>query len=203
VEVQRQPTHSALFGNYVFYPTFPNFLSDLFLDTVNSVLDANLKTLAPSNYPRSDIVAAYLTGIPNLNMFPGTNPPGEMLRLNTSIPPTSADKQNRYGVLAGDAAGFPNGRRPGDDIVDLTVQVFMGALCYVKNNPWCTKAQAPVGYVLFTDGAPQLASEFNVTWPYLLTPVPGYRVGQAITSLSGASSLKVPFFVSLIMSFWN
>ena len=55
--------------------------------------------------------------------------PGEMLRLNTSTPPTAAASQNDLGVLGGDLAGFPNGRRPYDDVVDITLRVAEGALC--------------------------------------------------------------------------
>jgi hypothetical protein len=52
-----------------------------------------------------------------------------MVRLNTSIAPTAGDAQNRLGVLGGDNAGFPNGRRPGDDVVDIELRVAMGVLC--------------------------------------------------------------------------
>jgi len=195
------PQDATLFASYVNFPTFPDFISGLFLGTVNQVLNLNLPTLAPSNYPRKDLFAAFLTGIPTLNMFPGSTPPGEMLRLNTSIPPTPPAEQLRYGVLAGDAAGFPNGRRPGDDIVDIEVQVFMGALCYIPSNPWCTAAQAPVGNVLFTDGSPQSVNDFDFTFPYLKTPLPGYKNGQAITSAS-ARSYQIPVYVLFLLSFF-
>ena len=51
------------------------------------------------------------------------------MRLNTSIAPTPMAAQNRLGVLGGDNAGFPNGRRPGDDVVDAELRVAMGVLC--------------------------------------------------------------------------
>ena len=53
-----------------------------------------------------------------------------MLRLNTAIAPTPAAQQNNLGVLGGDNAGFPNGRRPGDDVVDIELRVAMGVLCH-------------------------------------------------------------------------
>jgi len=196
------PMDGALFLTYVQNPTFPAILSSLFLDTVNAVLGISppLTDLAPNNFPRDDLVATFLTGIPNLNKFPGTPPGGEMLRLNTSIPPTVPAQQMRYGVLAGDQAGFPNGRRPGDDIVDIEVQVLMGALCYLTGNPWCTSANAPVGNVLFTDGSPQSVNDFDYTFPYLKTPLPGYKNNQAITA-SPAASLQPALMQSLLSLF--
>lgn len=75
--------------------------------------------------PRNDLVTIFLTGIPGLNQI-GTSPrPSEMLRLNTAIPPTA--RPHRLGVLGGDFAGFPNGRRVGDDVVDIALQAMAGA----------------------------------------------------------------------------
>jgi len=164
-------------------------------------LGISLPTLAPNNYPRTDLVAVFLTGIKGLNSIPG-GLPGEMLRLNTSIPPVPAAQQKRYGVLAGDSAGFPNGRRPGDDIVDIEVQVLMGALCYLPNNVWCNISNAPVGFVQFTDGSPQSAvNDFDQTFPYLKLPLPGYTNGQAVTVTSPAAHPK-PAWLHLVLSWW-
>jgi hypothetical protein len=75
--------------------------------------------------PRNDLVAVFATGVPGLNQ-PANVAPGEMLRLNMSIPP--AKKPSRFGVLAGDVAGFPNGRRLADDVVDIELRVVAGVL---------------------------------------------------------------------------
>ena len=75
--------------------------------------------------PRNDLVTIFLTGIPGLNQIGTTPRPSEMLRLNTGVPPTS--RPHRLGVLAGDLAGFPNGRRVGDDVVDIALQAMAGA----------------------------------------------------------------------------
>ncbi|MFN8058424.1 MAG: DUF4331 domain-containing protein [Vicinamibacterales bacterium] len=101
-----------------------------FLNYVTTSEVANLLQLiygvpAPAT-PRNDLVQVFLTGVPNLNQIPGGRP-SEMLRLNTDIPPT-AGGGNRLGVLGGDLAGFPNGRRLQDDIVDIAVRVVAGAL---------------------------------------------------------------------------
>ena len=70
---------------------------------------------------RTDLVAILLTGVPGLN-FTGPKK-ADLLRLNTSIAPTaSVGAGNRLGVLAGDLAGFPNGRRLEDDVVDIEVR---------------------------------------------------------------------------------
>jgi hypothetical protein len=75
--------------------------------------------------PRNDIVTVFATGVPGLNQ-PANVVPGEMLRLNMTIPPAASP--SRYGVLAGDLAGFPNGRRLADDVTDIELRVVAGVL---------------------------------------------------------------------------
>jgi len=75
--------------------------------------------------PRNDLVTVFATGVPGLNQPAGVSP-GEMLRLNMSIASSAAP--NRLGVLAGDLAGFPNGRRLADDVVDIELRVVAGVL---------------------------------------------------------------------------
>ncbi len=74
--------------------------------------------------PRNDLVAIFLMGIPGANQPAGVRP-AEMLRLNMAVPP--ATSPNRMGVLGGDLAGFPNGRRVGDDVLDIVLQAAAGA----------------------------------------------------------------------------
>jgi hypothetical protein len=74
--------------------------------------------------PRHDLVAIFLQGIPGLNQPPNVRP-AEMLRLNVAIPP--AARPDPLGVLRGDLAGFPNGRRVGDDVLDIVLQAAAGA----------------------------------------------------------------------------
>jgi hypothetical protein len=75
--------------------------------------------------PRSDILQVFAEGVQGLNQPPNVVP-SEQLRLNVAIPPTANPK--RLGVLAGDVAGFPNGRRLTDDIIDIELQVVAGVL---------------------------------------------------------------------------
>ena len=179
-----EPRRDAQFLDFVTNPGLPAILDLLFRDAVNATLGTSIANLAPSNLPRTDLVTAFLTGVPGLNAFDdGT--PGEMLRLNTAIEPTPRALQAPLGVLSGDLAGFPNGRRPGDDVVDIALRVVMGALCHPLplgeggagvNLGLCSESDAPVGNVPFTDGAPLNASELNNSFPYLLTPYPGSPV---------------------------
>jgi len=98
------------------------------------VLDPELAHLLTALYgiatppaPRNDLVAIFLTGIPGLNQPSGTQTPCEMLRLNMATPPAAAGHASRFGVLGGDVAGFPNGRRLTDDVVDIAERAVAGA----------------------------------------------------------------------------
>ena len=75
---------------------------------------------------RTDIVQALLTGIPGVTAIGSKPAPADTLKINLGVPP--ADQENRVGVIGGDNAGFPNGRRLADDIVDITLRVVGGYL---------------------------------------------------------------------------
>jgi len=173
------PSNDATFGAYVTNPTFPAILNILFLAPVNATLGTKFTNLAPTNLPRNDLVATFLTGIPTLNQQK-TVTASEELRLNTAVPPTPQASQSTYGVVGDDLAGYPNGRRPGDDSVDITLRVAMGRLCYpvpITGTPTalglCKPADAPVGNVAFTDGAPVHATDVLNAFPYLNLPIHG------------------------------
>ena len=179
------PSADAQFATYVTNPTLPALLNALFLNAVNTTLGAALPTLAPTNFPRADLVATFLTGFKGVNQLK-TVTASEMLRLNTTIAATPAAAQSSFGVVGNDLAGFPNGRRPGDDVVDLSLRVAMGRLCYpipvagVQTNlGLCATTDANVGNVAFTDGAPVSALSFDQTFPYLQTPIPGAPVAAS------------------------
>ena len=174
-----QPKDDAQFATYVTNPTLPALLDVLFRDAVNTTLGASIPNLAPQNFPRTDLVTAFLTGFKGVNQQ-STVTGSEMLRLNTGIAATAAAQQSTFGVAGNDLAGFPNGRRPGDDVVDIALRVVMGRLCYPipvngvdTDLGLCKPADAPVGNVPFTDGAPVSAADFDVQFPYLKTPLPG------------------------------
>jgi len=170
---RRRPSQDGRLLNYIMYPTFPAILNVLFRTAVNTILGTSFANLAPTNIPRNDLVAALLTGVPTLNHL--QDKPTryvEMLRLNTSIPATPPTNQHTLGVVGGDVAGYPNGRRLGDDVIDIVLRVAMGVLCHAKLGV-CSPSQASVGTAAFTDGAPVNASYFDTTFPYIQTPLPG------------------------------
>lgn len=140
------------FGTYVTNPTLPELIEILF------------PVEAPNLFPRMDLVEIFLTGIDGLNK-PATVTQAEMLRLNVTIPAVGASAQNSLGALAGDTAGFPNGRRPGDDVVDISLRAVMGARL--------DATVAPDGQLPYTDGAEVNAGMFSSSFPYLNTPVAG------------------------------
>jgi len=174
-----EPKNDAQFALYVANPTLPALLDVLFRNAVNQTLGTTITNLAPANIPRIDLVTAFLTGFPGVNQLSVVTP-SEMVRLNTAIPATPAAQQSSFGIAGNDLAGFPNGRRPGDDVVDIALRVVMGRLCYPipvggksTDLGLCKPGDAPVGNVAFTDGAPVSAKDFDAKFPYLLSPLPG------------------------------
>jgi hypothetical protein len=102
---------------------------------------------------RTDIVQALLTGVPGLTQI-GRNPAAaDTLKLNLGVQP--AANPNRFGVLAGDLAGFPNGRRLTDDVVDIELRVIAGALLSPAKN-------IPLG-----DGVDQNDKPLRSQFPYV------------------------------------
>ncbi|TXH68663.1 MAG: DUF4331 domain-containing protein [Thiothrix sp.] len=152
-----EPKDDAQFLDYVTKPTLPVLLNVLF------------GVQAPTVNGRPDLVAAFLTGLKGVN---ANGSVGEMLRLNMNIAPTAKADQKNLGVAAGDAAGFPNGRRPGDDVVDAEIRVAMGLLCHLGLN-LCTPEEATSGNLPYTDGVLQSAEQFTASFPYLTTPLAG------------------------------
>ena len=126
-----------------------------FLDpTLARVLNA-LYGLAIPVPPRTDLLPL-VTYAPPI-AAPGTpaGPIADMLRLNTGVPPTPLPSARRLGVLAGDNAGYPNGRRLFDDVVDISLRVVAGVL-------------VPNFRVLpFGDGVNVNDVPFRTTFPYL------------------------------------
>ena len=129
--------------------------------------------LAALNAPRADLVAILLTGIPT-GVVPGfQNFTGgvqaDMLRLNTAIPPSPSP--NPIGLVGGDAAGFPNGRRLVDDIVAIELRAIAGATLPLVMPSYKPDDAA----VALKDGTtPSPTSPFLPNFPYVGTPYEGY-----------------------------
>jgi hypothetical protein len=172
-----KPAADGQFADYVTNPTLPALLE----------IALALPNTAPTNFPRNDLVTTFLTGIKGVNQ-PKTVTPSEMLRLNTAIPPVPFAQQNRLGIvgniLAGgsDNAGYPNGRRPKDDVVDISLVAVMGGLCMANGNndalgfgAACKPSAVPLGATTFKlhDGVDQAVVPLLSAFPYLFTPIPG------------------------------
>jgi hypothetical protein len=174
-----KPADDAQFADYVTNPTLPALLE----------IALAIPGTAPTNFPRTDLVTTFLTGIPGLNQ-PRSVQASEMLRLNTAIAPVPFAQQNRLGVvgnlLAGgsDNAGFPNGRRPKDDVVDISLVAVMGGLCVANGDTnalglgaACKPSAVPLGSTAFNlhDAVDQATVPLLAGFPYLNTPIGGTR----------------------------
>ena len=144
-----QPADDAAnYGQFVLNPELAKVMNALF-------------GLGVKETGRTDIVQALLQGIPGLNQQPGAKPV-DTLKVNLGIPP--AANPQRLGVLAGDLAGFPNGRRLTDDVVDIELRVVEGILL-----PPPDKRDVPLG-----DGVDQNDKAFSDHFPYLAAPTSGF-----------------------------
>ena len=136
----------------------------------NRILDPELAKLMKALYnvdvppaPRNDLVQVFLTGIPGATMPPNVVP-AEMLRLNVAVP--AATSANRLGVIGGDNAGFPNGRRLSDDVVDIALRVVAGVLVPGFN-------KQPNN--MLSDGVDANEVGFLSTFPYAALPWQGFE----------------------------
>ncbi len=112
---------------------------------------------------RTDIVGALLTGVPGLTQIGSSPVPADTLKVNLGVPPSASP--NRFGVLAGDTGGFPNGRRLTDDVVDIELRVIGGALLKPEEGG----KQLPLG-----DGVDVNDEPFRATFPYVALPDSGF-----------------------------
>jgi hypothetical protein len=165
------PADDKQFAHYVARPGLAALLPDLYPGVF-----PHLKALVASGKPRADLEAILLTGIP-AGLIPGfsnfTGPVlADMLRLNTSIPPTPAGKQSIYGLLGGDPAGFPNGRRVTDDVVAIELRALAGVTYPLIDKTFTPDAAAGK----LTDGLTpaSVSSPYLGHFPYLGVPYSGF-----------------------------
>ena len=168
------PSDDKRFAEYVAHPGLAALLPTLYPGVF-----PNLAALVKAGTARADLEAILLTGIPT-GIVPGfTNYTGpvlaDMLRLNTSIPPTA--KPNILGLIGGDAAGFPNGRRVFDDVVTVEIRAIAGATYALVDKTYTPDAAA--GEV--TDGLTpsDVSSPYLDVFPYLGVPYSGYYTPDA------------------------
>jgi len=165
------PSDDKLFAGYVTQPGLAALLPGLYPGVF-----PNLAALVASGKPRADLEAILLTGIP-AGIIPGfqnyTGPVlADMLRLNTSIPPTTdPKKQSIYGLLGNDPAGFPNGRRVTDDVVAIELRAIAGVTYALV-----AKYTADGAAGKLTDGLTpaSVSSSYLGQFPYLGVPYSGF-----------------------------
>lgn len=175
-----KPSGDGQFLTYVSNPTLPQLIS--LVQTGNA-------GAAPTNFPRTDLLNVFLAGIDGVNR-PANLVLSEMLRLNTEEMPTPIGSQNKLGLAFGDPAGFPNGRRPIDDVVDISLVAVMGGLCVANGSgnmlglntvpgtnlsSDCSSGSVPLGNISLSihDAVDQARVPFMNRFPFLSTPTPG------------------------------
>ncbi len=112
-----QPKNDAQFANYLLDPSLPRI--------VNALTDGAVK-IPPA--PRTDLLPLVTYSAPIAASGTAAGPVADMLHLNLGVPATSPDAANRLGLIGGDPAGFPNGRRLMDDVVDIALRVVVGGV---------------------------------------------------------------------------
>lgn len=161
-----EPKDDAQFAAFVVDPQLAKLLNAVF-------------GLAVPPAPRNDLVAVFATGIPagavpgvpTFTTFLSDGNPHEMMRLNVAIPPTAAGSRSRLGLLGGDIAGFPNGRRVGDDVTDIELRAVAGG------TPFTPQFNVAPNNTL-GDGVPQNDVDYLDRFPYLGTPHSGNIDGK-------------------------
>jgi hypothetical protein len=191
-----EPKNDAQFADYVTNPVLPNYLELLYGSGAGTLAPsgasfprADLVAAFLTGVKAMDATSGTMV---NVNQNGST---AEYLRLNTALPVTAPGSQNSLGAAACfvngvltlgndqsgtqtlqgdkndakcDPAGFPNGRRPGDDVVDIALRVMMGYL--IPHSATTNPASA----IPFTDFAVNYDTQFGIAFPYLNTPNPGH-----------------------------
>ncbi|HEY3830978.1 MAG TPA: DUF4331 domain-containing protein [Acidimicrobiia bacterium] len=171
------PVHDSNFASGVLHPELGALLPVLYKGHF-----PNLAKLDASKAPRSDLAAILLTGIPSgivpgFQNFTGSTQ-ADLLRLNMAIPPAHTPKN--LGVVGGDLAGFPNGRRIADDVVTIELKAIAGATYPLVEPSY--KPDAAVGDVdqgltsSATDQTAKGTEHYLAHFPYLGVPFSGYDV---------------------------
>jgi hypothetical protein len=169
-----RPRGDVAFVRYVDHPELARLLPALYPGV--------LPHLASYSKARADLHAILLTGIPSgvvpgFQNYTGTIP-SDMLRLNLAIPPASSP--NKLGLIGGDAAGYPNGRRIGDDVVTIALRAVAGVTI-----PLVDASYTPDGAAsLVDDGTTNTNGGTSSAFPYLGNPGGGYQTQPGTSAVS-------------------
>ncbi|HEX2783794.1 MAG TPA: DUF4331 domain-containing protein [Ilumatobacteraceae bacterium] len=170
------PDRDSEFAKYVAQPELAKLLPVLYPGV--------FPNLAAYTADRADLLAILLTGIPGgiipgFQNFTGTTQ-ADLLRLNVAIPP--AVNRNILGILGGDLAGFPNGRRVQDDITTIELRAIAGATIplvdpsFTADGAAALIADGTAGPVPFDGSQPPANVSYLDTFPYLDHPKSGYDI---------------------------
>jgi hypothetical protein len=159
------PSDDSSFEEYVHQPELAKLLPVLY--------PGAFPNLAAYTKDRADLHAILLTGIPG-GIVPGfqnfTGPkPADMLRLNVAVPPSTSNP-NALGVVGGDLAGYPNGRRVFDDVVSIELKAVAGATIPLVDPSFTPDAAVGAVSSYLTPGA----DRYQAAFPYLGTPHDGF-----------------------------
>jgi hypothetical protein len=162
----QSPQGDKRFLNYVQHPEVPVRLVEVYPGV--------FPHLAAYSKPRADLVAILLTGIPagiisGFQNFTGQTL-ADLLRLNMAIQPAATP--NILGILGGDLAGFPNGRRVVDDVFTIELRALAGVTIPLVDPSYTPDAAASA----VTDGLSpsDISSPFLTSFPYLGIPYSGF-----------------------------
>jgi len=159
------PIDDKGFAKYVKQPELAKLLPVLY--------PGAFPNLAAYKKDRADLQAILLTGIPSgvVNGFQNftTTKPSDMLRLNVAVPPTTHNP-NSLGLIGGDAAGYPNGRRVFDDVVSIELKAVAGATIPLVDPSYTVDGAVGAVSSYLTPGA----DRYQASFPYLGTPHDGY-----------------------------
>jgi hypothetical protein len=170
----RHPKGDSAFAKYVNHPELAKLLPVLYPGV--------FPNLAGYHKPRADLNAILLTGIPT-GVVPGfQNFTGavesDMLRLNMAVPPASSP--NSLGLIGGDPAGYPNGRRVDDDVVTIAVRAVAGVVLHLVDPSFTADGAASA----VEDGTTDTNGATTTTFPFLANPGGGYQTDPGTTSVS-------------------
>ncbi|MFN8593286.1 MAG: DUF4331 domain-containing protein [Thermomicrobiales bacterium] len=182
------PGDDAQFLGAVTDPEIAKLLNLLYGDALVKVPESD----------RQDLVTVFLTGVPGLNQ-PANVTPSEMLRLNVAIPPSAT--VNPLGVIGGDNAGFPNGRRLEDEVVDVELRVAAG---FLLGEEFQNGVNGQLGDGVDTNDVPFLSA-----FPYVATPHQGFEhvhhspTGATSTASADAAATPEPRSLSITLDELN
>jgi hypothetical protein len=163
------PSEDKRFAEFVEKPELASLLPVLYPGLFD-----NLAKLNKAGTPRADLVAILLTGIPDGLIDNFQNNTGhlqaDMLRLNTAVPPSK--EPNAFGLLGGDLAGFPNGRRIEDDVVSISIRAIAGVTFPLVDATF--KADAAAAVVEQGLSIKDVSSKLLKKFPFLGTPFDGF-----------------------------